>query len=177
MSREHRPRWGADLAAIRGEGTSREQRAIEVKGKGRANWSSVVLQQSQWERACSSASAGDDEWWLAICTEALAPTPPQPLQLSADWVRQNWPLRYPRRRGLGRTATGRLQLTDLGPTRAPTGDGSFTGAGDAPAGIPGGRLTSSVLAGTLTTTHGSGTRWRNATRGQTGRGCARVAAG
>ncbi len=91
MSREHRPRWGADLAAVREWDGIKERRAVEVKGKHGSRWSDVVLQQSQWERACWSAAAGDDEWWLAVCAKALDAAPLPVRQLPAPWVQQHWP--------------------------------------------------------------------------------------
>jgi hypothetical protein len=89
-SREKCPRWGADLADVRERVGVKERRAVEVKGKRGAGWSDVVLQQSQWDRACASATAGDNEWWLAVCTEALNTAPPPVRQLPAPWVMQHW---------------------------------------------------------------------------------------
>jgi hypothetical protein len=90
MSREKRLRWGADLAAVRERAGIKERRAVEVKGKRGSGSSDVVLQQSQWERACWSADAGDDEWWLAVCVKALDAAPPPVQQLPAPWVKANW---------------------------------------------------------------------------------------
>ncbi|MGY1659649.1 protein NO VEIN domain-containing protein [Geodermatophilus sp. SYSU D00705] len=91
MSRERRPRWGADLAAVRAHLGVKERRAVEVKGKRSSRWTDIVLQQSQWDRACASATAGDDEWWLAVVTKALDANPPPVKQIAAPWVAQHWP--------------------------------------------------------------------------------------
>jgi hypothetical protein len=43
-------------------------------------------------RPCrDSAAAGDDEWWLAICTQALDSAAPPVRQLPAPWVAALWP--------------------------------------------------------------------------------------
>lgn len=92
ISRERCLRWGADLDAWRRRrGGQLERRAVEVKGKAGPAWRAVVLQESQYRRARDSAAAGDDEWWLAICTQVLQPAPPPVRQLSADWVAAHWP--------------------------------------------------------------------------------------
>ncbi|MGY1825958.1 hypothetical protein [Blastococcus sp. SYSU DS0541] len=91
ISRERCPRWGADLDCWRTVAGRKQRRAVEVKGTSGTNWRTVTVQQSQYDRARGSAAAGDDEWWLAICTQVLEPAPPPMRQLPASWVATHWP--------------------------------------------------------------------------------------
>lgn len=113
-NREHGPRWGADLAVIRSEGVSREQRPIEVKGKGRANWSGVVLQQSPMgtgvrvgcgrrQRVVAGYLPGGAEAHSPAVATAVSRMGAAALAGAAD----------PARRRLGWTAAGRLHLSLL----------------------------------------------------------------
>ncbi len=91
ISRERSPRWGADLDCERRNAGQIEHRAVEVKGKAGGAWHDVVLQRSQYDRAVKSARAGDGQWWLAVCRQALRTPPPPVLEIPASWVSQHWP--------------------------------------------------------------------------------------
>lgn len=91
VSKERSPGWGADLSCERQlPGETKEQRAVEVKGKRGASLGSVVLQRSQYKLALQSAAARDEYWWLVMCPQALHQPPPAYVERSAVWVRDHW---------------------------------------------------------------------------------------